>query len=194
MSPRRRVSSRLPSHARVHAPLRELAELARSDTEMADTTTGHALALTNHAKRLATTSAILRLMAQDTPSEISGDTERSPIITLVREAHRYAETLRPILERMPLEEYARTGYREVGTPNAIRSLGRLFGVDRVTAFDPPKFSCGWDQKIDEDVCRLADEVQRLRPATNTVAMPSPTSTDSSGWRISGIAGTGPATR
>ena len=154
----------------VHAPLRELAELARSDTEMADTTTGHALALTNHAKRLATTSAILRLMAQDTLSEISGDTERSPVITLVREAHRYAETLRPILERVPLEEYARTGYREVGTPDAIRSLGRLFGVDRVKAFDPPKFSCGWDQKIDEDVCRLADEVQRLRPATNTVAI------------------------
>jgi methyl-accepting chemotaxis protein len=159
------------SVAGVQQPLLNLADLAREDTVMSDTQTGHTAALTNQARRLATTSAILRLMAQDTLSEVSGESERSLIITLVREAREHARTLEPILERVSVEEYARTTYRELRGPADVRSLARLFGVDRVgNAFDPPKVTCTWDQRIDEEVCRVADEVQRLRPATNTVAI------------------------
>jgi len=154
----------------VQGPLQDLSDAALSDTAMADDATAHATTMTSHARRLATSSAILRFLAEDTLSEISGDSRRSPIIALVREAREHAEKLGAIMERIPLEDIARTSYREIRTAEEIRSLGRLFGVERVTAFDPPKFTCGWDRRIDEEVCRLADEVQRLRPATNTVAI------------------------
>ena len=154
----------------VQGPLQDISDAALSDTAMADDATAHAVTMTSHARRLATASAILRFLAEDALSEISGASRRSPIIALVREAREHAERLGAIMERVPLEEIARTSYREIRTAEEIRSLGRLFGVDRVTAFDPPKFTCGWDHRIDEEVCRLADEVQRLRPATNTVAI------------------------
>ncbi len=154
----------------VQVPLRQLSDAASSDTAMADDAASHSTALTSHARRLATSSAIVRFLAEDALSEISGDTRRSPIVALVREAREHARALGAIMERVPLDEIARTGYREITSREEIRSLGRLFGVDRVTVFDPPKFTCGWDREIDEEVCRLADEVQRLRPATNTVAI------------------------
>ena len=158
------------SVAGVEEPLRNVAATAHSDTDMAEATAEHATALTLDSRRLATTSAILRLLAEDTLHEVSGHSDRSQIIALVREAREHAGTLQAILERVPVEEYARTTYREIRGREEIRSLGRLFGVDRVERFDPPKFTCGWDRLIDEDACRLADEVQRLRPATNTVAI------------------------
>lgn len=154
----------------VEEPLRNLADVARSDTETAETAAAHATALTSDARRLATSSAILRLLAEDTLSEISGDRRRSPIIALVREARAHAEALGAIMERIPVGEIVRTSYREIRTLEEIQSLSRLFAVERVTKFDPPKFTCGWDRQIDEDVCRLVDEVQRQRPATNTVAV------------------------
>ena len=158
------------SVAAVQAPLRELSALAQTDQAMADDTVEHATALTSHARRLATSSAILRLLAGDTLNELQGDTDRSHIITLVREAREHATRVGALIERIPLAEIAGTSYRELTSPGDVQSLARLFRVDRVRAFDPPKYTCGWDQRIDEDVCRIADEVQRLRPATNTIAI------------------------
>ena len=158
------------SVAGVEEPLRNLGSAAQSDMEKAETTASHATALVTHSRRFATTSAILRFLAEDTLNEIRGHSDRSPIVAMVREAREYAATVGLIIDRVPVEEIARTSYRELRSSQDIQSLSRLFGVGRVSAFDPQKYTCGWDQTIDEEVCRLADEVQRRRPATNTIAL------------------------
>ncbi len=158
------------SAATVQEQVRSLAEIAHSDAGAVEDTMRHITALTATAQRFTTSSAILRLMAEDVFAELVGDQSRSPIAELLGTARRYAGAIGDVVAQVPLPDFGRTTYRELRTREEIASLSHLFNVSRVTAFDPPKYACGWDRRVDEGLAAIADEMLRRFPATNTIAI------------------------
>ncbi len=158
------------SVATVQEQMHSLSDIAHSDAQAIEGAGGHIAALDATTQRFTTSSAILRLMAEDVFAELVGDQSRSPMASLIAEARRYAGRMSDVMERVPAELYRQTAYREIRTPEDIALLGRLFDVTRVQAFSPPKYFSGWDHKVDKDLGQIADEMCLRFPATNTIAI------------------------
>ena len=154
----------------VRTQMETMSRTIAGDGQRAVATSGHADALALHADRLAVTSAILRLMAQDVSGWVQGATEGSQIATFMREAQESARAAQAVLERIPLEEYGRGRWRELVSPEDVRSLARLFAIVPGAKFDPPKFTSGWDQKVDEDLVPIVDGLRRRFPESGAVAI------------------------
>ncbi len=153
----------------VRTQMEEMSRTVVSDSQAAEETSGHAEALALHADRLAGTSAILRLMAQDVAEVVQGGDRSSVILAIAKEAKDYARRAQAIFAGVPLEEYQRTRYRELQTADDVRSLSRLFPLPGGARFQPPKLTCGWDQQVDEALGTLLDEIRRRHPESGTVA-------------------------
>lgn len=153
----------------VQRSMQSIAQISAMDAQATDEVDDHLAALTTSAQRFSTTSAILRRMAEDVSFAVRG-AERSPIALLVQDGRRYAASISAVMQRVPIARYTATAYEEISSRADILSLGRLFDVSRVTRFDPPKFRSPWDQEIDEEICRICDDIYRGAPATNTIAI------------------------
>ncbi len=153
----------------VRTQMGEMSRTVVTDSQAAEATSGHAEALAVHAERVSGTAAILRLMAQDVAEVVQRGGQSSVILAIAQEAKDYARRAQTIFAGLPLEEYQRTRYRELQTPEDVRSLARLFAVQPGARFLPAKLTSGWDQLLDEPLGNLLDEIRRRHPESGTVA-------------------------
>ena len=153
----------------VRTQLEEMSRVTAADGLAAEATGGHVDALAGHADRLAGMSAILRLMAQDVAGSVKGDSQGSMIIALAHDAKDAVRRAQPIFEQLSLRDYELTAYRELRSLEDVSSLERLFRVPHGAQFQPPKLASGWDQRIDEELAPIVDEICRRHPETGTVA-------------------------
>ncbi len=153
----------------VRTQLDEMSRVTVADGQAAETTGGHVDALAGHADRFVGMSAVLRLMAQDVAGSVKGDSQGSMIIALAHDAKDAARRAQPIFERLALSDYELTAYRELRSREDVLSLERIFRVPHDAQFQPPKLTSGWDQRIDEELAPIVDEICLRRPETGSVA-------------------------
>jgi methyl-accepting chemotaxis protein len=153
----------------VRTQVEAMSRTIAGDSLRAESTSGHADALALHADRLAVTTAILRLMARDTADAVQGGAESSQIVAIAREAREAARAAGAVFERVSPAEYLEGRYQELAAPDDLRSLARIFAIAPGARFQPPKFTSGWDQKIDEALMPIVDSIRRRHPESGTVA-------------------------
>ena len=153
----------------VRSQMEAMSRTVAADSQAAEATSGNAQVLALHADRLAGTSAILRLMAQDVAEVVQGSGRESLILAVAHEAKEVARRAQAVFVSIPVEEYERTRYRELRSPEEVRSLSRLFALPAGTVFQPPKLTSDWDQRVDEQLGKLLDEVHHRHPESGTVA-------------------------
>jgi len=154
----------------VRTQMDKMSRTIAGDGQRAEATSGHAEALALDAERFGVTSAILRLMAQDISGWAQGATEGTHIMELLREGKEAVRAAQAVFERIPLDAYDQGRYRELASAEEVRSLARLFAIAPGAKFDPPKFTSGWDQKIDEALIPIVDGIRRRYPESGTVAI------------------------